>query len=197
MAADRTFTDVNSFVAAIQSASSDYQRRMEICKFEIAQLIQRQAQQNIKDTFGRGSGATASGAGRSGALQASVGIERLSNGDVVVKAGGGGVPYAAIHEFGGDITPQNAQWLTIPAMAEYVGHRAREFGNLMFRSLAKPDKYGNPMAMLINRTTDEAAYLLLKRVTIPARPYLQPAVDKVMASNEVKEKIAKYLTPEV
>ena len=34
--------------------------------------------------------------------------------------------------FGGDIVPKNAHWLTIPARAEAMAHRAREFTDLHF-----------------------------------------------------------------
>jgi len=34
--------------------------------------------------------------------------------------------------YGGEITPQHGNWLTIPARAEAYGHRAREFSDLHF-----------------------------------------------------------------
>lgn len=85
-----------------------------------------------------------------------------------VLIGSFGVPYAAIHEFGGTIRPKRAQYLTIPLGPKYKGRFASQF-NL------KAVKMKNNL-FLVDPETGEAGYVLKKSVTLRARPYLNPAV---------------------
>lgn len=170
----------SQFISMLRNETNLIKKKLLQVRFSIANEIKIEAKQNVTDTFGRGSGNTARTAGRSGALRDSIDTAFFSDGSVGVEAGGPGVPYAAIQEFGGTITPKNVNWLTIPLSQRFFGRRASEFNDLFFINLRNVDKYGHPMGMLIDRTTEDAAYLLLKETRIPARPYLQPAVDKVV-----------------
>jgi phage gpG-like protein len=114
-------------------------------------------------------------------------LDRVKQGVIVVSAGGPGVPYAAVHELGtkgkggeiDTIVPKPPrQWLTIPQKDSYVGRRAGEFKGKLFFITA-----GN-VGFLLERGTNEAAYLLVRRVDIKARPYLAPAA-KDAAKDEV------------
>ncbi len=84
-----------------------------------------------------------------------------------VVAIGTNLEYAAIHEFGGVILPKNARFLAIP-VGTLVGsprlhdlHVARTRGGTYLLM----DQAGN------------VQYLLRRSVTIPARPYMRPALD--------------------
>lgn len=154
-------------------------KRQEQLIFDIASFVLKRAKHYAIQNFGRGIGTTARTQGRSGALMRSIIMSRVESTQWVVTAGNAGVPYAAIHELGTvgkggqlpSIIPRNAKALTIPLLPQYVGHRAGEFNDL---HLLKPE--GSKFAFLGN-SKGKLAYLLLKRVNIKARPYLQPAAD--------------------
>lgn len=110
-----------------------------------------------------------------GGLLNSIRYEITSEG---LEVGSYGVPYAATHEYGTvgkggvlpDIRPVNAKNLTIPLETAYKRVTARQiFHNLTYvRS--------NGRAFLYDTTVNRFAYLLLKKVSIPPKPYLRPAI---------------------
>jgi HK97 gp10 family phage protein len=84
------------------------------------------------------------------------------------------VIYAAIQEFGGTVTPKNAKNLAIPLTEEARSHAGgpRTFGSeLTFAKTAGGTK-------LLLDAAGEAQYVLKSSVTIPAHPYLRPALDE-------------------
>jgi phage gpG-like protein len=86
---------------------------------------------------------------------------------------GTNLAYAAIHEFGGTITPKNANWLTIPFAG--VKGRARDYDNTFF-AWSK-----NKHLILFQRVgKDEVIplFVLVKESEVPARPYLNPALEQ-------------------
>jgi len=91
-----------------------------------------------------------------------------------------GVIYARVQEFGAIIKPKTKKFLTVPMQPKYVGKSARQFNDLSFAR----NKKGT--SMLLNDRGD-VAYLLLKRVEIPARPFVTPAF------RDLKPKIDKNL----
>lgn len=156
--------------------------KQERLLFDIASYVTRQAKQHCKENFGRGIGRTARTRGRSGALMNSIRMARVDNSSVMVTAGGNGVPYAAIHEHGGVVKPVNVNWLTIPRFPKYVGRRAREF------ALHFEQRKNSKVAWLVDDHRNYA-YLLVKRVTIPARPYLEPAVNDVSNNTVLMDRL--------
>lgn len=85
---------------------------------------------------------------------------------------GTNVVYAAIHEFGGKIKAKNAGALTIPLTKEARLKTAGDFPDLFILKTKKN-------TFLARNKEDgqiEFVYLLKKSVTIPARPYLRPAL---------------------
>jgi len=98
--------------------------------------------------------------------------------------------YAAIHEFGGTITPKNADWLTIP-FADVQG-RAKDYTNTFF-AWSK-----NHNLILFQRTGKGEAkplFVLVKKTEIPARPYLNPALteNKELIVQRVGESLKRSL----
>lgn len=94
---------------------------------------------------------------------------------------GTNLEYAAIHEFGGTIRPKSAKYLAIP-----VGARTgspRRHADLKVRKTPK----GN---LLLVDGGGVTQYVLKPSVTIPARPYLRPAIDEHGA--EAQEKMGGY-----
>lgn len=156
-------------------------KRRERLLFDIASFVVSRAKYYANKNFiGRGPGATARTKGRSGALRRSIEMARVNDSHFVVTAGGTGVPYARVHEFGtagagGElptIRPKPPRkWLTIPMEGKYVGRRATEFSDLHFVPTKK-----KKIAFLIDETGSRA-YMLVKRVDIPPRPYLEPAAN--------------------
>lgn len=87
---------------------------------------------------------------------------------------GTNLPYASIHEFGGTITPKNVEWLTIPFKG--VTGRARDYQNTFFAWTKN-----NKLVMFQNQgkgTKPKPLFVLVKQSQIPARPWLNPALEK-------------------
>ena len=95
--------------------------------------------------------------------------------------------YAAIQELGGEIKPVTAQALTIPLDKSAKHTRARDWNDLFLVPATD-----NHKAFLARKTPGGRKiipmFLLVKHVTMPAQPYLRPAVD------ESKNKIMKVLS---
>lgn len=114
-----------------------------------------------------------------GALINSIRYEVIQKGVRVYSAG---VPYARVHEFGtkgkggllDDIKPKNVRWLTIPLHRMYERVRPR---TLDLQFLIDKDE-GKTKAWLWDVRRQRVAYRLLKKVSIPARPYFFPAVQQ-------------------
>jgi phage gpG-like protein len=115
-----------------------------------------------------------------GVLKNSISIE-IENGQPIVTAGGAGIPYAAIHEYGGRIIPKNVNWLTIPNGKEYYGKKARDF-DLYFRLI-------NPsLGALFDKNTNKVVFWLKREITIKKKSYLTDAGNSAMNRNKEKLK---------
>jgi len=91
-----------------------------------------------------------------------------------VQVGAYNIPYAAIHEFGGVIRARNARYLTIPLSPEFKGRYATEFNDLFVKRIRN-------RLFLVRRLDDgklQFCYLLRENVTMPARPFMRPALEK-------------------
>lgn len=137
---------------------------------------------------------------RSGRLRASIRslVEPSPDGlDLKLSAGGGReggsseVIYARIHELGGTIRPVKRKWLAIPLPPARTAAGVARYKT----PLDVPDlhfvtsKRGN---LLLVKPDGEPWYVLRKRVDIPARPYLRPALEE--ASAELVPRLAGTLT---
>lgn len=81
--------------------------------------------------------------------------------------------YALIHEIGGTIVPKRAKFLTVPVTeAAKKAGSPRNMPGLHFGKTAG----GQPVLL---DQGGRVQYLLRKKVTIPARPYLRPAADAI------------------
>lgn len=87
-----------------------------------------------------------------------------------------GVPYAAIHEYGGTITPKSAKNLTIP-----TDNNRRADGSAIMTakelfSSGKSFVRNGTAFMTESKGKIVPMFLLRKSVKIPARPYIRPAL---------------------
>lgn len=99
------------------------------------------------------------------------------------------VPYARIHEKGGDITPKRSTKLTIPLPG--VKGFARDFDNTFIQK----SKKGN--LLIFQKMTGQdirPLFVLVNRVRIPRRPYLEPAIKK--HKNKLQKELKKALNKE-
>ncbi|RPI63877.1 MAG: hypothetical protein EHM48_01745 [Planctomycetaceae bacterium] len=117
-------------------------------------------------------------------LTNSVTTEPEADGSVTI--GPRNVIYAAIHEFGGTITPSRARFLAIPLteQAKKAGSPTRFSGNL------HPQGMSAAGGVLIDES-GTAQYALKLSVRIPARPYMRPALDE--HGPEIVEQIANAI----
>ena len=104
-----------------------------------------------------------------GNLRASITSE--IEGETGVSVGPRNVRYAAIHEFGGTITPKKGQYLAIPKTKEarYAGSPRNMSGLHVV--------IGSKGGVLLDEN-DKVQYILTRSATIPAKPYVRPAMDE-------------------
>jgi HK97 gp10 family phage protein len=100
------------------------------------------------------------------------------------------VEYAALQEFGGTVTPKERQFLTVP-----LTEQGRQYAS----ARNAPDlhavmKKGGQSGVLVD-PQGVAHYTLVKSVTIPAHPYLRPALDenRAAASREAGETLRQLI----
>lgn len=211
-----TAPSMRAFIEDLRQVEDKTQRAILRFQYEVGVAIVRRTQERIKATFGQGRqmagyaarqalterayGGSARRSGRGGGLMNSVVLAREGE-SIGVSVGGPGVPYAAAHEEGATITPRNSRFLTIPFGPRFAGTRAREHA-LRFAMGVMVD--GEPVgAALILRgavqakdgsvSADNVAFVLRRRVTIPARPYFAPAIDEATRGPELRTKIMELL----
>ncbi|MGN1456956.1 MAG: hypothetical protein ACI4XP_03255 [Acutalibacteraceae bacterium] len=82
---------------------------------------------------------------------------------------------AGIHEYGCNITPKNAQYLTVPCNPKAAGKKARDFSDLFFLRLDDGSKW-----LVRNKGKDqiEFMYALMTSVKIPERSFLRAGHDE-------------------
>lgn len=104
---------------------------------------------------------------RSGALADSGRVEPVADG-FLVRFGSDSVPYARIHEFGGVIYPKRARYLRIPLANG-------EQGDFVVRN-----QRGNLVVMKRDAGGARPVAVLAERVEMPRRPYLRPALERML-----------------
>jgi phage gpG-like protein len=110
----------------------------------------------------------------------------------VIWAGGSGVVYARIHEQGGVVTPKRAKALTVPlpgamTASGVVRGDARSFSDTFLLKRKGKD----PVIMQRKGKNVVPLFVLKKRVKIPKRPYLRPAIEARIPSlrSEIRKQI--------
>ena len=81
---------------------------------------------------------------------------------------------AAIHEYGCNITPKNAQYLTVPISPKAKGKRAADFPDLFFVQAKSGEKF---LALPKGENDMELIFWLTKSVKIPERSFLRNGYD--------------------
>jgi len=114
-------------------------------------------------------------------------------GDYVLVEIGTNLEYAAIHEFGGTITPKEKQFLAIPLTPE-----ARQYVSpTLYPEKLRAVFAGGGSGVLVD-AAGEAQYALTKSATIPAAPYLRPAFDEnAAAAQDEVGRVLKVLIEQV
>lgn len=179
---------IQRFIQLLAAEKNEINRRIMQFQFELGARIREQMVENVDRQFGHTKGKPWS-MPVTGALRRSITM-RAEGQQIVLTAGGPGVPYAVIHEFGGTIKPVRRVWLTVPAKRKFVRRRAREF-NLRFIEIKK----GRLAALIDPRAPkgDQVAYWLVKSVRIPSRPYFVPAAKQVLDSGVAEKLAQQYL----
>lgn len=119
----------------------------------------------------------------SGLLAASLSASVTGGGDVLLRAR---APGAKLMQTGGTITPKNAHALAIPVTAEARRYASpRDFPRTLFVLRKKGSGRPGVLAERVSGGAVAVHYVLVKSVTVPARPYLgltPEAVDSIRAA---------------
>lgn len=186
-----------SQIGDFRGFESRFRRSVDRYGLALALLIQKETVKNVDKTFGKNSVGKPWDVGhrkqRGGVkLRQEVSranITKESNSTWSFNLGSDMVPYAAIHEFGGVITPKKAKWLAIPLQNIASGKSPREFQNLVF----VPSKNNRNTAYFIDAEAanagreDLAVFMLRKFVTMPARPYVTPAHNTIINDTDITQ----------
>ena len=173
MAVARTFT-IDQFAEKLRSLGEDVRgKALANSALAGAKVISNAARENIKEQ----------GLIRTRTLSRSLTEQVIEqSADYVEVEVGTNLEYAAIHEYGGTIRPKSSKYLAIP-VGSYTGSPSKH-GDLKLRKTAN----GN---LVMVDASGSVQYVLKSSVTIPARPYLRPAVDE--NQEEIIETVAKSL----
>lgn len=82
---------------------------------------------------------------------------------------------AGIHEYGCDIVPKKAKYLTVPCNPKAKGKRARDFKNLFFVQAKSGEKF---LARPVGKDRFEVMFWLTRKVHIPERAFLRNGYDE-------------------
>lgn len=165
--------------------------------FRIGSILEVQTKLFIRNNpmKKRAFGGSKQGLVKDGALLNSIkhSTKMNSRNSATVTIGSYGVPYAAIHEFGGTIRAKGGG-LTIPFNTKAQGLRARNYpGKLMRigRVLVDTELLKQLKVKGSNKIPRDAiAYLYPESVEIPARPYLKLAIERSEAKiNQILQEL--------
>jgi len=186
--------DVQFLADSIRNIKDGFKRANALAAVQMAQRAELLAKKNIIKNFTGRHGYTLTGRLLNSVFWV---LDKKGNkGFPQILFGTRGIPYGEIHEFGGEITPKKAQNLWIK------NHRApKQFKRMsptefMAAKASKPSQYlilnqtaffrDAPAKVALRNTALKgvktssaqwfALFFLVKHVTIPARPYLRPAI---------------------
>lgn len=152
-------------------------RALTLLETEIVQQIRRKAGLHVRT---------------GGLLNSISGSKKVyeDNGTVVGEIGPEGIPYAAIHEFGGTVVPKNKQFLAIPTeenrradgLPKMTTTELRNTGHSFVR---------NNLIFLQEGKKITPMFILKRSVNIPARPYLSTALAE--KQDEILEQFGVFL----
>lgn len=82
---------------------------------------------------------------------------------------------AHIHEFGCQITPKNAQYLTVPVHPKAKGKKAKDFPDLFYLEAKSGEKF---LAREVGENNLEVLFWLTQSVVIPERSFIRAGHDQ-------------------
>lgn len=88
---------------------------------------------------------------------------------------GNNAVYAGVVEFGGDIRPKKGKALAVPVHPDAKGRSPQDFPDLV---MIKPEHSDHPLLIRQEkgRSSYDVMFVLVPKVTIPAQPFLRPAL---------------------
>ena len=117
-----------------------------------------------------------------GLLAASLSAGVTAGGDVLLRSSS---PYAKLMQSGGTIRPKNAHALAIPVTAEARRYKSpRDFPRTLFVLRKKGSSRPGVLAERVSGGAVAVHYVLVKSVTVPARPFLGLTPEAVAAIRE-------------
>ena len=158
--------EVNRIAKEVNSGAKILQRgilqvmdnSLSVLKLEIIRNIQRKLKR------------------RTGTLQNSIEYSIIgADKKIIGLVGTRGVPYAPVHEFGAEIVPKKAKYLTIP-----IGDNRRRDGlpRIRTKDIDAPFFVKKHGTLFMGGRDEGILFVLKKKITVPPRPYIQPAIDK-------------------
>lgn len=198
----RNIFELAEYLKGIRSAT---EKAAAIAQLKMSVEIEKEAKDNFRKQFGH----TGSGYVLTGAMLNAIysDLDFRAKGKIPdIIAGTRGIPYGAVHEFGGKIKPKNANHLWVKNYSHGIGRfkrmTPREFMEAKrdqprnFRIFRNPNTgkliaaYVEKLRDVKMKTTDAASkvvtlFSLKDEVTIPERPYIRPAVKKVLTRSLV------------
>ena len=186
--------NITELVSYLQQTRNLFIKGYGLALIEMTQDVEKRAKQNATNQFKGRNGYTLTGRLLNSIFS---GFEKRGKGLPIGFVGVRGIPYGAIHEFGGVITPKKAKNLWVKnyhAPKKFKRMTPTEFidkmksnptsdlkgGRETFSIITSKDKKTKIAALVQNYVTRPdkvtALFFLRQKVTIPKRPYLSPAI---------------------
>ena len=198
---------IREMVDLIHDADTAITRASRKALLKVTLQAELKAKQNASQQFTGRHGRTLSG-GLNNAIYS--GFERESDEELSGFVGTHGIPYGRVQEYGSDgpITPKQAKHLWVKnyrvgpqfkriTPREFMAARLRDPRHWpIFRS--KNDKliaWHSDSITSATKSDVTALFFLMDQVTIPARPYLGPAMEE--ASENFSEEFARFYAQEL
>lgn len=143
----------------------------------------------IKDSFVKTSWFNPSPAGGppgtvTGRLRNSIQKTPPANGTTIV---GTNEKYARIQEYGGTIRPTTKQYLTVPTNVDAAKLRARHQSLRDVKGLRFATMFGKKFLIKGPKKRPRIMFVLVRSVTLPARPYLRPVTTNQAARDRIRK----------
>ena len=98
--------------------------------------------------------------------------------------------YARIHEYGGTVRPVSSRYLTVPTNPQAARIRARHRSLRDAPGLRFATMFGKKFLIKGPKKRPQIMFVLVRSVTLPARPFLRPAVSNPKVRDNMRKAFA-------
>lgn len=165
-------SDEGEFSKNLERSANEYRKGVKLMMFRALTILEAAIISNIRRNFRVGTGRLINSIANSKV------VRDLDDMTIEATIGPVGVPYGAIHEFGGTILPKK-KFLAIPLDPVKGPDGVARAKPLDFRGRSRFAVLNGKLFLMVKEGDTWTPYFLMKpSVKMPDRPYLRPALEK-------------------